>query len=581
MNVLIADDSDTIRTCIRDMLKDVPHVNVVGEASSTSEAVERIEAENPDVAILDIRMPGGGGLEVLKTVRAKGISPVAIMLTNYPYPEYRRKCMEAGAEFFFDKSSEFDRLPGVLKMLMEGGDVRESSRHVAFEQLVSMSEETQRLADVEQRNQATEAQLRRRGAIMHAVGYAADRFLQTRSWRDNAADVLEHLGRASESSRVTLFKVDTNDSGTSVAAPLHAWVDAGLLTQLDAAEHEQEQVCPACMADWQAALSAGEVVQRLASTCDPGELVHFSRDQVLSTVAIPVFVEDKWWGVMSFEECRVERQWSSEEIEALRAAASTLGAAIGREGIEERVRGMVEERTRELRDAQAQLVRQEKETVLGQLANGVGHELRNPLGVISNAVDFLRTIQPDAPDKVREYHDIISAEVSNAKRIVSQLLIFSRIKTTNPGKISVRSLVGKLIEKVPPPGGITVDTDIAADLPAVVADLDHLNQILSNLVINAYQAMPRGGELTIEAVRNSEEEVSLTVRDTGEGISPDNLDKIFEPTFTTKARGIGLGLTLSRNLAKTNGCRIEVDSKEGEGAAFTVFLPVAGHSAQE
>lgn len=112
--MLIADDSSVVRERLVSLLAECPNVEIIAQAKNANEAVDAINATEPDVAILDIRMPGGGGLRVLQEVRQSHPALKVIMLTNYPYSQYRKKCLEAGADFFFDKSSEFDNLPTVL-----------------------------------------------------------------------------------------------------------------------------------------------------------------------------------------------------------------------------------------------------------------------------------------------------------------------------------------------------------------------------------------------------------------------------------------------------------------------------------
>jgi len=246
----------------------------------------------------------------------------------------------------------------------------------------------------------------------------------------------------------------------------------------------------------------------------------------------------------------------------------------------ERLEEMVEERTKELRDAQEQLVRREKLVILGQLAGGVGHELRNPLGVISNAVYFLQFTLPDADETTKEYLDIISTEVRNSTKIISDLLDFSRTRLPEREEAAVSDLVAEVLKKQPPPEEVEAITEIAPDLPPVHVDPQQIGLVLANLVVNAYQAMKEEGTLTIKTSEVSEKLpkskwVALSVSDTGCGISPENMAKLFEPLFTTKARGIGLGLAVSRILVEANGGSMEVESEKGKGSTFTVRLPVA------
>jgi len=114
MKVLIVDDSGEVRERIKMLLSEVEKVEMIGEAENVQQAIEHIRQQGPDVVILDIRMPGGNGIDVLREIEKKDQVPIVIMLTNYPYPQYRKKCMDAGADFFFDKSREFEKVVEVL-----------------------------------------------------------------------------------------------------------------------------------------------------------------------------------------------------------------------------------------------------------------------------------------------------------------------------------------------------------------------------------------------------------------------------------------------------------------------------------
>jgi DNA-binding NarL/FixJ family response regulator len=118
MKVFIADDSKIVCERLTEMLSEVPEVEIIGQAHKALEAMQSIEKMKPDAVILDIRMPGGNGIDVLREIKKEKKAPVVIMLTNYPYPQYRKKCMDAGVDFFFDKSNEFEKVVGVLTNLI-------------------------------------------------------------------------------------------------------------------------------------------------------------------------------------------------------------------------------------------------------------------------------------------------------------------------------------------------------------------------------------------------------------------------------------------------------------------------------
>jgi GAF domain-containing protein/CHASE1-domain containing sensor protein len=227
-----------------------------------------------------------------------------------------------------------------------------------------------------------------------------------------------------------------------------------------------------------------------------------------------------------------------------------------------------------LREAQEELVRAERLALLGRLAGGVGHELRNPLGVIQNSVYYLKTVLPDG-EAVRKHLAILEREVRTADRIVNDLLDFARTRLPTRVPHDLNDSVREVLERTPRPENVRVVLHLSEDLPAVLADPHQVGQVLGNLVTNAIQAMPEGGTLTVETAQAGGD-VQVAVADTGLGIPPENLEKIFQPLFTTKARGIGLGLAVAKTLAEASGGAITVESIPGRGSRFVVRFPEPG-----
>ncbi len=227
-----------------------------------------------------------------------------------------------------------------------------------------------------------------------------------------------------------------------------------------------------------------------------------------------------------------------------------------------------------LQEAQEKLIRAEKLAALGQIAGSICHEINNPLGAISNAVYFLKMTLSDATEKTIEYLDIINSEVLKGNKIVSDLRDFSKTELIiQKEKIEISSFILELLKRNPPPEKINVITRLKSNLPYVLIDEFQIEQVLRNLLHNAYQAMSVGGELQVIALEDNGQ-VAISIKDTGCGISQENLKKIFEPLFTTKARGLGLGLSICENLIKINGGTITVESLEGSGSTFTITLPI-------
>jgi signal transduction histidine kinase len=221
-----------------------------------------------------------------------------------------------------------------------------------------------------------------------------------------------------------------------------------------------------------------------------------------------------------------------------------------------------------------ELVGNEKLALLGQVADTVGHELRNPLGVMNNAVYFLQTVLADADETVREYLGIIKDEIADAERIVSDLLDAVRTKPARPERVAVGVLIEKALDKCDVLPSVTVRQDIPPTLPAIQLDPSQMHQVLWNLITNGVEAMPEGGVLEIRAVEDpAAKTVTVSIRDSGNGIAPEHRARLFQPMFTTKARRVGLGLVVVKNLTQANGGSVGVESEPGRGSTFSVSLP--------
>ncbi len=229
----------------------------------------------------------------------------------------------------------------------------------------------------------------------------------------------------------------------------------------------------------------------------------------------------------------------------------------------------------ERKEMEEKLVRSEKLAVLGQLAGGVGHELRNPLGAIKNAAYFLNMVLEQPEPEVKETLDILEKEVATSERIISSLLGFARPKPPIRHKVDINEVIQGALYHITVPENVKVVTQLDKSLPAILADPDQLGQAFSNIIVNGIQAMPEGGQLAVKSEVPNQKWVAISFADAGAGIPKENLKKLFEPLFTTKAKGIGLGLAVTRTLVEGHGGTIEAESEEGKGSTFTVKLPLS------
>jgi signal transduction histidine kinase len=221
------------------------------------------------------------------------------------------------------------------------------------------------------------------------------------------------------------------------------------------------------------------------------------------------------------------------------------------------------------------LQKSERLAAIGQIAAGVAHEIRNPLNVVKTSVYFLLNAKSASPERVAEHLGRISRQVNHANDVVTALSSFAKPPALQLSSISVIDCVKSALEHSPAPQRIHVVSDLPASLPHVKADATQLGIVFGNLIRNACDAMPTGGTLNVSAAR-ADRTIEVRVTDTGVGIAPANLSKITEPLFSTKARGMGLGLAITNAiLAKISG-KLLITSEVGRGSTFTVQIPIAG-----
>lgn len=237
----------------------------------------------------------------------------------------------------------------------------------------------------------------------------------------------------------------------------------------------------------------------------------------------------------------------------------------------------VARRTWELRDTQAQLVQQERMAVLGQLAGAVAHELRNPLGAVKNAIYLFNTDAKMPESEFKETLAIMEGEVERAEHIIHQLLAFARAKPPVRRKTQINQLIDSVWAGMKKPQNIELSHQLDESLPPVMADPDQLRQVFVNIIANSLQAMPDGGRITITTAREDGRWVVVTITDNGEGIAEDDQARLFEPLFTTRAKGIGLGLALAKNYVDALEGEITAVSSPGQETIITVKLPVAAN----
>ena len=232
-----------------------------------------------------------------------------------------------------------------------------------------------------------------------------------------------------------------------------------------------------------------------------------------------------------------------------------------------------------IRQARSRLAQAEKLASLGQLATAIAHEVRNPLAVIRSAAQGLA--ENEAGEEARQACAFITAEIDRLTSVIGSLLDFARPPRLEPRRIPVAALFERielltreeLLER-----GIRLRLPEPSSLPEVTADFDLLSQVILDLLANAREAVPAGGEIGLSAARRADA-VEIDVTDSGPGIAPELRERIFDPFFTTRARGVGLGLAVARQILGAHGGSIDAGEHPGGGARFRLRLPLAAGEA--
>jgi PAS domain S-box-containing protein len=558
------------------------------------------------------------------------------------------------------------------------------------------------------RLEVSQSALKRRDAILEAVGRLAQGFLRAPAWRSEIEPSLERMGKVVEASAAFLFVNARGEDGRLRASLEAEWVAPGIQAQRGKKLFQDFSYMERGFSRWEAVLSQGEPLVGNVRDFPESERKVLAPGKILSVVTFPVLVRGEFWGLMGFIDCWKEREWWTGEVDALKAASNVLGSAIqrsladgARQKAEEKYREIVENavegifqstpdgrflmantamarmlgyesaqvlcadisdighqlyldpddrkqamrildaegvltdfqtryrrrdgsliwvsvNSRAVRDAGGRLLHYEgnlhditqrrileeqlrhaqKVDAVGRLAGGLAHDMNNLTTVVTGYASLILESLGQA-DPLRQDVEEIKRAGERAASLVRQLLTFSRKQVVEPQIVDLNDVIQdteKMLRRLIGED-IQVETVLGPDLNPVKVDPGQMEQVLMNLVVNARDAMPRGGRLTIETANVDLDEayvrrhatvepgqyVMMAVSDTGVGMAPAILEKMFEPFFTTKGlgKGTGLGLATVYGIVKQSGGNIWVYSEPDKGSTFKVYLPCVRSEEQK
>jgi len=228
-------------------------------------------------------------------------------------------------------------------------------------------------------------------------------------------------------------------------------------------------------------------------------------------------------------------------------------------------------------------LRLEKLATIGELATMVGHDLRNPLQSIKNAAyqlnNELARLSPSVPREAMEMFQVINDSVGYADKVIRDLQEFSATKKPVLKKTNINAVVKEALSQVEAPENVELITELGR-LPKIMVDKGMMKRVFLNSAVNGMQAMENGGRLKV-LTKKTKGFVEVVFEDTGVGIPKENMEKLFTPFFTTRAKGMGMGLAICKKFVESHGGSVEVESEEGKGSTFTVKLPIQQKSGGE
>ena len=266
--------------------------------------------------------------------------------------------------------------------------------------------------------------------------------------------------------------------------------------------------------------------------------------------------------------------FSADDQRLFEAIAAQLGIAMENAHLHEAER----EHRKLVEQSRAQLIQSEKLAATGRMAASLAHEINNPLQAIHNSLQLVLSF-PLSPEEQREYLQIASEEIERLVGMVKRMLQFARRPQDGMKQVQVNTVVERVLSlahKYLQHHHISLRRDLTPDLPLVLGNPDELEQVFLNIVLNGVDAMPDGGTLRVVSSTTDDGRIAVSISDTGVGIPPENLPRIFEMFFSTKENGTGLGLSISHNIIERHNGEIAVQSEVGKGTTFTVYLPAMG-----
>lgn len=556
--ILIVDDEASIREVLSSLLAEEGYEVIA--AATAEEGLERMEGGDVSVAMLDVKLPGMDGIELLAEIKRRFPSTEVVVMTSYASLETAIAAIRRDAYDYIQKPFEDLEEPcAVVRRALEKRTLTRRNREL--------------LEGFERRNRELAAAVKRHKSLIDA-GRAMGGILAI-------SELLDFfIGVAAEEldvERASLMLLDDKTGEMRIAASrgLGDSVARGVRVRVGEG-----------IAGWVAREGKPILVKDVES--DPRIRVNLESTSAGSFISapivlsIPILIREKVLGVINVTNRRCGASFEEEDMAFLYSLASQAAVAI------ERARQFedLEEAYRNLKDTQKQLVESERLQAIGQIAAGVAHDFNNLLTGVLGQAELLKVDLAASPPDVRgsrKRAELLAALAQQGAATVRRMQDFTRIRKDAPFeavdlngvmRTAVEITQGKWRDECQAKG---VQVRLRMDpgtIPLATGDESELTQVVSNLIFNAVEALEGGGEIVLSTWSDGKH-IRLSVADNGVGMAPEVRKRIFEPYFTTKERGQGLGMSIIYGIVARHRGEVTVRSEEGKGTTFELVLPAA------
>jgi len=597
IRVLHVDDDP----CILEVTKSILELEgnfEVDNVLSVDEAFKKMEEQSYDAVVSDYEMPTENGLQFLKELREKHNKIPFVIFTGRGREEVAIEALNLGADRYLNKTGDpetvYCELAHAIHQAVDRRSAQTESlkREAKLNAILESSPEAITVTDLN----GNIVECNQTAVDMHGCQSKEDLLgkntLGFIAKKDHEKAIQNQKKIIEQGSVKTVEYILLTEDGREFPAEFSAsvvrdasgepeWLVAIArnITDRKKAEAELRRLAT-IVTDSNDAITVVDMDGRITAWNKGAETTYgYRKDEALGMDVVKIVPEDKKQETLEVIE-KIKTNETMNAFETKRLAKDgrvldmwlTVTKLVDDEGNAVAI-ATTERDITEKKRLEERLRFSEKFTFLGQLASSVAHEIRNPLGVIKNSVYFLNIrLKEQADEKVVKHLRIMEANINAADRIISDLLDLTRNKVGALELVDLNGILERAFASLSVPEDIKVITKLDK-IPQMLLDPERIKRVFMNIIQNAVAAMPKGGKLVV-GISRSGDSVEISFKDSGEGITEENMQKLFTPLFTTKAKGLGLGLAICKQIVEGHHGDIVVKSKVGEGALIIVRLPI-------